>query len=340
MIEFKCKCGKKFSVEDKYAGKKGKCPQCKEVVRIPPQSNIAQDKDAIKSSKDNLNVSDSSVSNNKADLDDFMDSIGIANNNSEGNNQNVESPIKFQEPTKACPYCGEEILEIAKKCKHCKEYVESSEGAFLSLNGVPYTGLNEGGSKSIRAEGEEYSQSIGGSILKFLIVFGSVLLIIFLSCNSGVDEKKTVREIIEKVVGEDHVEYVKSGNHIKVQRSLDYSMWAYDYNKNQTSYDPYDLSETTFEILKNLYESNIVYETITLEVIRDYGDTDKYGNHTTDNKIAFRLKYLYSDVISINWDNYSYFDIFDLAVDDDKWLDNDFHKLYLRYRWGWKYLLY
>ncbi len=25
---------------------------------------------------------------------------------------------------KACPYCGESILEVAKKCKHCGEYLD------------------------------------------------------------------------------------------------------------------------------------------------------------------------------------------------------------------------
>ena len=29
--------------------------------------------------------------------------------------------------TKRCPYCGEEILSVAKKCKHCGEWLDKDD---------------------------------------------------------------------------------------------------------------------------------------------------------------------------------------------------------------------
>ena len=37
----------------------------------------------------------------------------------------LEEPYKKQMHTTLCPYCGEEIFVLAKKCKHCGEWLEN-----------------------------------------------------------------------------------------------------------------------------------------------------------------------------------------------------------------------
>jgi hypothetical protein len=43
MITFSCACGKTIRVKDEHAGKKGKCPACRQVVRVPkPEPVVAE----------------------------------------------------------------------------------------------------------------------------------------------------------------------------------------------------------------------------------------------------------------------------------------------------------
>lgn len=39
---------------------------------------------------------------------------------------------KAAKPTKRCPYCGEEILAVAKKCKHCGEWLVETKQSNLN----------------------------------------------------------------------------------------------------------------------------------------------------------------------------------------------------------------
>ena len=37
-----------------------------------------------------------------------------------------EAPNKIQKHTTLCPYCGEEIFTLARKCKHCNEWLDNA----------------------------------------------------------------------------------------------------------------------------------------------------------------------------------------------------------------------
>jgi DNA-directed RNA polymerase subunit RPC12/RpoP len=55
-------------------------------------------------------------------------SVNVETTEHQPESSKEDEPIQFRlkKETKDCPYCGEEILEVAKKCKHCGEFLESN----------------------------------------------------------------------------------------------------------------------------------------------------------------------------------------------------------------------
>ena len=103
MIRFTCaKCGKIYEVENKYSGKSVKCKKCNNKLIIPKEPEKEQTKEY-------------------QILDEIYQGLPAPE---DSNTQNLDPIYDLQKETKACPFCGEEILEVAKKCKHCGEFLE------------------------------------------------------------------------------------------------------------------------------------------------------------------------------------------------------------------------
>ena len=132
MIKFRCKCGQKISVPDEAVGKRGKCPKCQSILTVPQSTN-----DKISSK---IPTDDKSTQRKTPEISAIADILNLSEDDdySAVENKKTESPIKLQKPTKACPYCGEEILAIAKKCKHCGEYLENAAVKDESGEGIDW----------------------------------------------------------------------------------------------------------------------------------------------------------------------------------------------------------
>lgn len=110
MIRFECKCGKKIKVDDKLAGKRGKCPQCQEIITIPnPEPANSIDDLMADFAKEPLSQA---VSSRFSNTDSFQE----VNQNPANT---INNAIEKQGDKKRCPACNKENVATVNKCEHC-----------------------------------------------------------------------------------------------------------------------------------------------------------------------------------------------------------------------------
>jgi hypothetical protein len=95
--------------------------------------------------------------------------------------------------TKRCPYCGEEILLTAKKCKHCKEWLDTDETEVKTNNTDATHDFNSGEDQSTSIE-QEFDEALAATKKKrttiLTIICVVIIGLIFYGIKSCKDQER------------------------------------------------------------------------------------------------------------------------------------------------------
>ena len=120
MIEFACrKCGRSMRVPESAAGKQGTCKSCGDSITVP--SLETEEIIPIEA------ISDFEKPKRSPDVPEEQASFVASTGNARPSHVTA-GPVNVAAPSqleyKECPFCSEQVLATAKKCKHCGEMLD------------------------------------------------------------------------------------------------------------------------------------------------------------------------------------------------------------------------
>jgi len=172
VIKFACsKCGKHISVDDKYAGKRGKCPDCGETVVVPGKSKAIAF--CCAGCGHTIKVPES-YAGKKGKCPRCKNAVAVPPLKKE---PVAESPAT----TIACPMCGQAIgvaegtVDESVECPECGSYIDPSSGEIASQAD---DAMPAGGEEDLDDEPVRAPQGSAGVDRRLLLIISGVAAIV------------------------------------------------------------------------------------------------------------------------------------------------------------------